>query len=330
MERVKKSLNLSFEDENSIESSIKVMRKEFIKKSIKIVFAIFGIIAVYISYLIINYTYKSSYQYHITITFAKSYHHIFSLDLTLTWTFFSICVFLSIYLIRFLYLKFTPSVVRYIKKEFEYIGFQFQRRYDSGIVFITLNIVSVALLIYLDFNLVNFDNSFTSFFIRNIIVIYLFLSLILPIIWGLVHDKFLIKLKRNFFITFDFQYSFLSRKGIDPNLVGIYLTSNRLCSKFNKIGRNAHRKISEIRWLPRKKKTISISSFSPYLHFHEFSAPTNIQSQFLNIALALREWDVDYEKKIASWRKYISLKNLDWKMKLKLQNQFSFHRFFTL
>jgi len=329
MKKEKELLDLNFEDEEGVELSIKVMRKEFIKKSIKFIFAIAGIIAIYAIYLIINHLYKSSYGYYITITFAKSYHHIYSLDLTLMWSFFSICIFLSIYLIRLLYLKFTPSVVKYIKKEFEYIGFQFQRRYDSGIVFLTLNIVSIALLIYLDFNLVNFDNSFTSYLVKNIIVIYLFLSLILPIIWGFVHDKFLIKIKKNFFITFDFQYNFLSRRGFDPNLVGIYLTSNRLCSRFNRPGKRVYRKISEIRWLPRRKKAYSISTFSPYLHFHEFSAPTNIQTQFLNIALALREWDNNYESKIFSWRNYVALRNLDWKMKLKLQNQFSFYRFLS-
>ncbi|MFX1558847.1 MAG: hypothetical protein ACFFC9_16480 [Promethearchaeota archaeon] len=327
MKRVKELYDLNFEDDEGIEFSIKLMRKEFIKKSIKLIFAVVGIIAVYISYLIINHLYKSSYGYYITITFAKSYHPTYSLDLTLTWSFFSICIFLSIYLIRLLYLKLTPSIVKYIKKEFEYIGFQFQRRYDSGVIFLTLNIVSIALLIYLDFNLVNFDDSFMSFFIKNIIVIYLFLSLILPIIWGFIHDKFLIKLKKNFFITFDFQYNFLKRNGIDPKLVGIYLTSNRLCSRFNKSGKSVYKKISEIRWLPRRKKSNSISTYSPYLHFHEYSVPTNIQSQFLNIALALREWDNDYERKVISWRKYISLKEFDWKMKLKLQTQFCFYRF---
>ncbi|MFW9938109.1 MAG: hypothetical protein ACFFD5_10705 [Candidatus Thorarchaeota archaeon] len=323
----KRLLDLNFEDEEGAELSIRVMRKEYIRKSIKLICGIVGIIALYISYLVINYIYKSSYQYRIRILFEKSYLSYFSLDLTLTWSLFSICIFLSIYLIRLLYLKFTPSVVKYIKKEFEYIGFQFQRRYDSGVIFLTLNIVSIALLIYLDLNYVNFDNSFTSFFVKNIVVIYLFLSLILPIIWGFVHDKFLIKLKRNFFITFDFQYNLLNQKGIDPKLIGIYLTSNRLCSRFNKSGKSVYKKISEIRWLPRRKKSYSISTFSPYLHFHEYSVPTNVQSQFLNIALALREWDNDYERKVISWRKYISLKEFDWKMKLKLQTQFCFYRF---
>ncbi|MFX0058661.1 MAG: hypothetical protein ACFE85_15975 [Candidatus Hodarchaeota archaeon] len=327
MKKEKRSSDLNFEDEEGVKLSIMVMRKEFIKKSIKIIFAIVGIGVFYVSYLIINHLYNSRLFY-INITFAKS-AKVLSLDLTLTWSFFSICIFLSIYFIRLIYLKITPSVVKYVEKEFEYIGFQFQRRYDSGIVFLTLNIVSIALLIYLDFNLVNFDSSFTSFLVKNIIVIYLFLSLILPIIWGFVHDKFLIKLKKNFFITFDFQYRFLTRKGIDPNLVGIYLTSNRLCSKFNRLGKNAYRNISEVRWLPRRKKSYSISTFSPFLHFYEFSAPTNMQSQFLNIALALREWDVDYDKKVTSWRNYAALRNLDWKIKLKLQNQFSFHRFLS-
>ncbi|MFX1558846.1 MAG: hypothetical protein ACFFC9_16475 [Promethearchaeota archaeon] len=311
---MKKELkDLNFEDEESHELSFRVMRKEFIIKSIKVVCGIVGVIAIYISYLIINDIYNLS---EIVIVPAGGPEppkdNIYSFDLTLKWSIFSICIFLSIYLVRLLYLKFTPSVVKYIKKEFEYSGFQFQRRFDSGVIYLTLNIVSIALLIYLNLNLVNFDNSFSSLFVKNIIVIYLFLSLILPIIWGFVHDKFMIKLKKNFFITFDFQYNFLNRKGIDPRLIGIYLTSNRLCSRFNKSGKNMYKKISEIRWLPRKKKSYLITSLSPYLHFYEFSVPINIQTQFLNIALALREWDNDYERKVISWRKYISFKEFEW------------------
>jgi len=327
MKKNNKLLDLNFEDEESVKLSIKIMKKEFIKKNIKIFLAIIATITFYGSYLIINHLYKASYGYSIT-TFAETDQYTYSLNLTLTWSVFSICIFLSIYLIRLLYLKFTPSVVKYLKKEFEFIGFQFQRRYDSGIIFLILNILSITLLTYFDFNLLYFFNSSTSFFIRNIIFIYLFLSLVIPIIWGFWHDKFLIKLKNKFFITFDFQFNLLNKKGIDPNLIGIFLTSNRLCSRFNKLGKENHREISEVRWLPRKKKIFSISSMSPYLHFYEFSALTNIQSQFLNIALALR--DFNHQKMIPSGSNYVvSVKNPDWKIKLRLLNQVSFYRFFN-
>lgn len=106
------------------------------------------------------------------------------------------------------------------------------------------------------------------------------------------NDKFVVKLKPNLFVLFNFHYHLRKKRGYDPNLVGIYLTSNRLCSKFNRDGKFAHTKISEVRWLPRKgKANIDIN---PFLHFREFSAPINFQKQFLNIALALNEWNEDF------------------------------------
>jgi len=324
----KKALNFE-DDENSL-SSIKTIRAEFFKKGLKIFVCIIAVVVIYISYLRIDSVIKSSPDWLLRIRFHKSYlPPIVSFDLTLKWSFFSITTFLIVFLLRILYLKITPSLKKFLKQEFKYMGFEIKRRYDSGVIFLALNIISIALLVNLDFNLIQFDESIKSIFIKYTIVIYLFFSLILPIIYGILNDKFSIKLKQKYVILFDFQYNFIKRKPYDPNLLGIYLTSSRLCSRFNKSGRSVFTKISQVRWLPRKRKLISSASISPFLHFHEYSAPINVQNQFLNIALALKEWDSYYESKYHSTNNENSIAYSNWLRKYKIENQFKFIKLFT-
>ena len=201
-----------------------------------------------------------------------------------------------------IYLKFTPSMIRYIEREIKYIGFEFKKRFESVGLFIILNVFALYLLYYLDINALHFDNTYLSTLFRNIFVIYLFTSITLPIIWIFKNDKFIIKIKENVFIQCDLCYNISKKKEYNPNLVGIILTSNRLCSKFDKSGKHMYSKISERRWL-RKKET---SIISPYLHFQEFSVPYNLQKQFLNITLALDEWENNYDSNLDLMNYYFS------------------------
>jgi hypothetical protein len=179
-----------------------------------------------------------------------------------------------------------------MKKEIHNIGLKFQKRFASSSLFLMLNSGAVALLIYIDFGIIQLDGSYIGNGVQSFIILYLILSITIPVIWIFVNDKFVAKLKQNFYVLFEFHYKIRKKRGYDPNLVGIYLTSNRLCSRFNKSGKETHSKISEIRWLPRNGKTKH--ELNPYLHFHEFSAPVNFQKQFLNISLALNEWDENH------------------------------------
>jgi hypothetical protein len=124
----------------------------------------------------------------------------------------------------------------------------------------------------------------------------------LPIIWIFKKDKFVIKVKENVFILCHLHYSLSKKEDYDPNLVGIILTSNRLCSKFDKSGKYIHSKISEKRWLKKNDN----STISPYLYFQEFSVPYNFQKQFLNITLALNEWENNYDSNIDLMNYYFS------------------------
>ncbi|GAG79128.1 unnamed protein product, partial [marine sediment metagenome] len=61
-------------------------------------------------------------------------------------------------------------------------------------------------------------------------------------------------------------------------------------------------KISEDRWLIRSEP----SAISPYLYFEEYSVPFNFQKQFLNIVLALNDWENNYTSNLDSMNYYFS------------------------
>jgi len=233
-----------------------------------------------------------------------------------------------VYLLKIIRLKFTRSLIKFLKSEINNVGFKFEKKYDSGLIFLLLNSLSIALLVYLDLQVIQFDNSFICVLLEGLFSFYLFLCVILPIVWVIMNDKYVIKLKEDFYIFFNLQYNVRKKTKYDPELVSIYLTSNRLCTKFNRNGKIVHDNISKIRWLPRKGKIKFDLDF--YLRFHEFSVPLNLQKQILNIILALNEWDniqeskynhLDYNNSV-SFRKSFQ--------KYRVENQFKFLKISTL
>ncbi|MFW9772848.1 MAG: hypothetical protein ACFFEO_11890 [Candidatus Thorarchaeota archaeon] len=281
-------VDIDFEDENRIVDSLKIIKAEYYRKAIKAFISIVLILSIYLIYLILYFQPNIILNNEVYVSTIRNY----SFNLTVGWAFFSISLFVIIYLIKLIRLKFTPSLICFLKKEVKNVGFEVKKRFTSSLLFIILNTGAIALLLYIDFGVIQFDGSQFSGFIQSFIVLYLIISIALPISWIFLNDKFIVKLKPNLSILFDFHYRLRKKRGYDPNLVGIYLTSNRLCSKFNRDGKFVHTKISEVRWLPRKGKA-SIE-LNPFLHFREFSGPTNFQKQFLNIALAINEWNEDF------------------------------------
>ena len=301
---LKSIVELNFENKQGMFDSAKIIRSEYLKKALKSIVYIIAILTVALSYLVFIYLpYLNSYSFNYLISGTFSFgSNVFPLDLTLSWSLFSTSIFLVIYLIRAISLKFTPSLIRYIEKETKHIGFEFKKRFESVGLFIILNVISIVILFYLDIKAIQFTNTYLSLLFRNTFVLYLFISIALPIIWIFRNDKFVIKVKENVFIQCDLHYNLSKKEDYDPNLLGIILTSNRLCSKFDKSGKYIYSKISENRWLKKN----DISAISPYLHFQEFSVPYNFQKQFLNITLALNEWENNYDSNLDLMNYYFS------------------------
>ena len=313
---LKSVTELNFEDEQSIKNSLKTIKSEYIKKALKSILYISIVLAVILSNLLYGYfpyIEKNIFTGLLASESSTPGGYVLSLNFTLSWTVFSTSIFLIIYFIKLSRVKFTPSLIRYIERETKYAGFEFIKKIESVGLFLLLSTVSIVILFYIDTRLIQFNNTFWSLFFRYSFFAYLLLSLVLPIVFIFRNDKFVIKVKDNLFVLCDLCYNLRKNKEHDPNLLGIILTSNRLCSRFDKSGKYIYSKISEDRWLIRNDS----SAISPFLHFEEYSAPINFQKQFLNIVLALNEWENNYVSNFDSWNYYFSNNSLYYKYGIK-------------
>ncbi len=316
---LKSVVELNFEDEQSLKESVKTIRSEYIKKALKSIVYITIILVVALSYLLYGYLPYIEKNFFTNLLTAESFRsegNSFPLNLTLSWTLFSTCIFLVVYFVRLSQVKFTPSLIKYIERETRYAGFEFIKKIESVGLFTVLTSVSVSILFYIDTRLIQFNDTFWSISFQNSFFIYLLLSLIIPIVFIFRNDKFAIKVKDNVFVLCNLHYNVRKNKNYDPNLLGIVLTSNRLCSKFDKSGKYIHSKISEDRWLIRNEP----STISPYLHFEEYSVPFNFQKQFLNIVLALNEWENNYISNFDSLNSYFSNNSVYYKYRIKKED----------
>ena len=316
---LKSVVELNFEDEQGFKDSVKTIRSEYIKKALKSIVYIVIVLSVALSYLIYGYLPYIERTFFTDLLTTESYSsggNGFPLNLTLSWIFFSTCIFLIIYFIKLSQVKFTPSLIKYIERETKYAGFEFIKKIESVGLFLVLTAVSIAILFYIDTRLIQFNDTFWSIFFQNSFFIYLLISLILPIVFIFRNDKFAIKVKDNVFVLCNLHYNLRKNKEYDPNLLGIILTSNRLCSKFDKSGKYIYSKISEDRWLIRNEP----SAISPFLHFEEYSVPFNFQKQFLNLVLALNEWEKNYISNMDSLNYYFSNNSLYYKYGIKKED----------
>lgn len=206
---------------------------------------------------------------------------------------FSITSYSIFYLIKFVFIRVTPSLKKYINNEINNLGFKIQEKNRSWISFLILNIISVLLIFLIELRVIFFKNPLLNTLFKGVLLCYLCIGIFVPIVWRLFYDGLRVKLKDNYQIYINPYYKIRKSKVKDYQLIGIYLTSNRIAFRCNKNKKTLYTQIARTRWLPRKRKSlISKYDLSPSLKFNEFSTPLNFQKQFLNIVLAIQDWDI--------------------------------------
>ncbi|MFX1327677.1 MAG: hypothetical protein ACFE91_05965 [Promethearchaeota archaeon] len=280
-------VDLDFDTEENIPNSYNIIKSEYRKRRVKQLKYLIPVVIVIVVYFTIIYPLYLAPDYDAGISSLQPYNF----NLTINWTLFSIGIYLILYFIKEALMKVTPSLQEHLEKEINNIGFNLQTNNKSWIVFLILNGISVLLLLLVELNVIYFNTFVLRVIFRGFIIIYLTLSITIPLVWRFLYDRLTVKIKNKYKVFLYPYYKLQKRNVKDYQIIGIYLTSNRIASKFNKNKEGLFKKIAGMRWLPRKKKyTIYKYNLSPFLRFNEFSTPSNFQKQFLNIVLALQEW----------------------------------------
>jgi len=216
---------------------------------------------------------------------------------TINWIFFSSSLFLIIYFSKRAFFKVTPSVVKFVETEMENLGLKLQRRYKTEIIFLILNGIGALFILMVDFGIIHLDTIHSSNIFQIAIIGFLSLSIIVPIGMALFQNKFRVKLKGDYSINLKVDYPIIPRKK-NPDLLDIQLISNPLSIKSNRWKFDIYKKISEDRWLTKSKidsnKRNTRYNINPFIFFKGYSTPLEFQNEFLNVALAIKEWD-EYE-----------------------------------
>ncbi|MFX1594192.1 MAG: hypothetical protein ACFFCL_15990 [Promethearchaeota archaeon] len=287
------SIELDFEDENNISKSYNRIKTEYHKKGKKLLLYLFTALFIVIIHFAIIYPIYLIPDSSASIAGLQLYNF----PLTINWSIFSIGTYLILYIIKIIFMRVTPSLKNHIMNEINNIGFKIQERRNSWIYFLILNTLSILLLFIIELKIISFNIPALSALFRGFIIVYVVTAFIIPIMWRFFYDGLVIKLKGNYKVFINPYYRIRKSRNKDSQLIGIYLTSNKIAFKFNKQKALLYTSIAKTRWLPRKTNSIiSKYGLSPFLRFNEFSTPSNFQKQFLNITLALQEWDNEYKK----------------------------------
>lgn len=277
---------LNFENKDDSLKFYRLIQKEYINSLYRVSFQIIIVFVIYFIY------------YNPPISFLIPDIRIF-LDQIVGWILISI--YLIIHFFKLTSFKFCPTLVNFLKNELNNLDFEMQKKYKTGFGFFLFNgfTVLIFLLISPEVYLFNFSiNYFITSLIIRLFIFYIFLSITIPIIRGVLHDRYLVKLKNNYFVQLNLKIKLIKHIEAETQMIGIYMSSNKLGLKSEQYGYNIYKKISEKRWLPKRGKNVfSATHFSSYLQFHEYSTPINFKEHFLNIVSAIKEWDMLYKKK---------------------------------
>lgn len=286
-----RKIDFEYGEEDSY--SYNKIKKEYLKKTIKFFPFLSGLLIITAIYFTLIYPILLIPEDGITITWLTPY----SFNLTINWTVFSLSAFLFFYLIKILIMRITPFLKEQIRNDINALGFIIKEKRKSVIFFVILNSISVLLLLLIELDIIYFNTLALNTLFKGFLITYLFLSMLIPILLRFSYDGLSVTLKDKYNVSIKPYYKIRRVKTKDSQLIGIFITSNKIASKFNKNKKSLYTQIAKSRWLPRKRKSI-ISKYrlSPFLRFHEFSTPVNFQKQFLNLALALQDWDLHLEK----------------------------------
>jgi len=278
---------LNFENYQDTLKSLQIIRKEYIRNSIKVYLSLIIMAGVYLIYFILIFPFFPNI---FTNEQMKVLNSLLTLDQITAWGFFILYLLFHFFILSFM--KFSPSLIQYLKHDIKNMGFSLKKKYKIGLNFFLFNSFSIFLFLILNLSLIYIENIRFKIFIIRFLIIYIFISITLPIIRGLMHDKFIIKLVKGYYIQFHIQFKIIKPKGLEPQSIRIFLSSNPLCLNLNNEKRKIYNNIAETRWLPKNgRKVLPIFSLNPYLHFHEFAIPINFQTQFFNIVGAIKDWD---------------------------------------
>ncbi|MFX1568769.1 MAG: hypothetical protein ACFFCV_10440 [Promethearchaeota archaeon] len=274
------SLSQELNVDNSKENIefINLIKKEYFT----MLFRVFSIIM--IIFLISVIYYMLSYQ-----LFISNLSLIF--DLIVSWLIF--IVYLLIHFSQITISRFSPTLINYVNEELKHLDFEINRKHKIGLKFFMFNSFTLFLFILVNLG-INISNDYyiTSLIIR-LIIIYIFLSLAIPILRGVFHDYLLLKLKRPYSVQIDFQFKLIKHVEAESQMVRIYMKSNELGLKSDENKFNIYKRISEKRWLLKKtKRDFPFFLFRPKFRFYESSSPKNFNEHLLNIIAAIREWDI--------------------------------------
>lgn len=278
---------LNFENNENTLKSLQVIRKEYKRNSIKVYLSLISLAGAYLIYFIFNYS--SPFM-----SYKPPPYNPFIVEQIAVWSFFTLYLLFHFFILSCI--RFSPSLIRYLKNEVNYMGFELKKKYKISLSFFLFHSFSILVFLISYLIIIYLEDFWLKIIAIRFLIIFIFIYIPYPIIRGLMHDRFIVKLTKGHYIKLHLQFRIIKPKGLEPQSIRIFLSSNRLCFKFNNEKKKIYNSIIESEWLPKNEgKIFPRLSLNPYLYFHEFAIPINFQTQFINLVGAIRDWDLSFK-----------------------------------
>jgi len=201
------------------------------------------------------------------------------------WFLFGTTIFLILKIFLIFKNKLTPTLSKFIEKELKTLNLKIKKFNFSEVLYLIILIISGMVFILNDFKIINISQT-----LDLILKICFSLLLIISLTFQICSNNKRVKLKSGYYISLKIRVPFI--KKVDINMIKIYMSSSFLTVPFNKKKKRRLSIISNKRWvkmetlpLLERLNLISLAKLS------EFSTHQNFHNKFLNLALAIRDWD---------------------------------------